>query len=456
MPSAVPVLGLFFAALQAPTLEVADLQARIEQHFPRLVSARADVEAARGRLRSKKGAFDPVFTVDRSHLLYNSSSNRGKAYTTEMTEGVVEVQTRSGVSLFAGSRLNIGDVKSPRSSTGSLGEYFVGLKLPLMRGYGLNDKNVAEQQASIGVEVADRDVDVLRLGSLRSGLGAYYRWIAAGKKREIAARLLEIAKTRVEQIRARVERLDLARVELVEMQTEVQRREGQLAAANRELASAKYTLGLYLWQDGDPFPLLGEPPKDLPVPTQLIPDTADKKVEQAVQKRPEIEAIGLSSKAVKLSLDHARNDRKPQLDFVVSPGFDNGQKSIGPTAKMGIFYSLPLVQNTVDGRIDEAVQKLKSIEIDREFLVQQIRTEVLDAINGVEQAFRRYEAAKAEVALAEELERLERVRYEAGDGTLFLLIQRERATAEARSREIDVIAEYQQAQLALRAATADF
>lgn len=457
LPSAAVSVAAALALIQSPPLEATQVQGRIDQFYPRLKSANAEVQAAREQLRSRRGAFDPVFTFDTAAIRYNSSSNRGKAYATDMTEGVVEVMTRSGISFFAGSRLNLGDVKSPNSSTGTLGEYFVGIKLPLARGNGLNDRSVAERQAKLRVEVAERDVALLRIASLRGGLSAYYQWVGATLKRGIAQRLLEIARTRTEQIRLRVDRQDLPRAELVEIQIEVQRREGELAKADRQLANARYNLNLFLWEEsGEPSPLKEAPPTNLPTPLALDGAQSDQWVERALARRPELEAIELSRQSVQLNLDLARNDRKPQLDFVVSPGVDNGRDSIGATSKVGIFYSIPLVQNTVDGRIDEARQRLRQIQLDRDFLVQQVRTQVQDGLNAVQQAYLRYQASQAEVRLAEELERLERVRYDAGDGTLFLLIQRERTRAEAQARLIDVIADYQQAQLDLRAAAADF
>jgi hypothetical protein len=55
--------------------------------------------------------------------------------------------------------------------------------------------------------------------------------------------------------------------------------------------------------------------------------------------------------------------------------------------------------------------------------------------------------------LAKQLETGERKRFAAGDSTLFLVNQRERATAEALGRLIDIQLEYQQALLALDAAS---
>lgn len=448
--------ALALAGLAQTPITADEIVRRIDRDYPALQGARTQIDAAKARLKERRGAFDPVFTIDTSHLRYNSSSNRGKAYTTEMTEGTVEVLTPGGLKLFVGSRLNLGDVKSPRSSTGALGEYFVGVKVPLLRGNGLNTQSVAESQARLGIAVAEQDLSLIRISSLQDGLAAYWKWAAAGQKRQVADQILALARTRAAQIRKRVEAEDLPRIELTEAETEVLRREGDLAKAERSLQAARLQLSLFLWQANRPASdWNSQAVPDLGVPTSFAPDAVVSAEAEAIQRRPELEGLELSRQSVQLSLDLAQNDRRPALDFVVSPGVDLGSESIGSTMKAGIFYSIPLRQNAADGRIEEARQRLRKIGIDREFVEQRIRTEVRDAISAIEAAFARYQAAQGEVDLAERLQRGEQIRYEAGEGTLFLLIQRERATAEARARLIDVLADYQLARLALRAAMAD-
>jgi outer membrane protein TolC len=64
--------------------------------------------------------------------------------------------------------------------------------------------------------------------------------------------------------------------------------------------------------------------------------------------------------------------------------------------------------------------------------------------------------ALREVNLARELERGERQKFDLGDSTIFLVNQRERATAEAEIKLVEIETDYQQAIAAYRAATAQF
>ena len=79
--------------------------------------------------------------------------------------------------------------------------------------------------------------------------------------------------------------------------------------------------------------------------------------------------------------------------------------------------------------------------------------EVDDAWSAIQAAVDRFQATYAEVLLAKQLEDGEHKRFAAGDSTLFLVNQRERATAEAIGRLIDIQLEYQQALVMLDAAS---
>ncbi|MFN7621620.1 MAG: TolC family protein, partial [Acidobacteriota bacterium] len=119
-------------------------------------------------------------------------------------------------------------------------------------------------------------------------------------------------------------------------------------------------------------------------------------------------------------------------------------------------FSVPLRQRTADGRIAQARLKLEKLALDVANERQRITTEVLDAISAINTATTRYLAALAEVNLARQLEEGERARFDLGDSTLFLVNQRERATAEARVKLIEIQAEYEQSVAAYRAATVQF
>jgi len=445
------------AGAPATPLTLADVLQQAEARYPKLLGGEAERRAAREKRRSKTAAFDPSLVSNTETLRYNSSTTRGKESTYTASESGIELLTRSGLKLFAGGRGNTGAVKSPLSSTGTGGEYYIGVKMPLLRGLGINDKLAAERQAILGEPLADQNFAVLRLNTLLQVSLAYWDWAAAGRKRAIAENLVEIARIRADAIRVRAERGDLPLIDVVEADSETVRRDGARIKAERDLQKAALKLGLYLWDgDGDaaPIPRDDRLPLALPVPAPMSAEMVAAARERAVLARPERRGLLVSRDILRVDADLARNDRKPNLDLVFNPGLDTGRNGIGDTLKAGIAFSLPLGQREAAGRLGEAQLKIAKLDQEERLLAQQIRTEVNDAVSAAQTSWERYQAAVREVELARRLEQGERDRLLAGEGTLFLVNQRERATAEAEARLVDVQAEAQQAAAFFQAATA--
>ena len=409
---------------------------------------RQDLASAAGRAREKRGAFDPSFVLTYEAMRYNTPSSRGKAYDYTAFNPTLQWLTPSGLSYYVGSRLNGGVPKSPLSATGETGEYYVGVRLPLLRDLGINEKSVALRQAELSIPSAERNVSTYRLGVLRDGAGAYWGWVAAGERLGIARELTALARQREDQVRRRFEAGDEREMSVVEARAETRRREGLQTQAERELQKAAIRLSVFL--NGMP----GAPPA-LPAPQTLPEALAQEAEATAERRRPEFGAISLARRIVELDLALADNVRKPVLDLTVTAGYDTGPLGVGPTPKVGLTYSVPLRQNVAEGRREDARARLRKVDLDRQGLLLSVRAEVEDALSAVRLSLERLEAARREQEEARRLLAMERRGFELGEGTLFLLNQRERASAEADSRVVDALAEYHQAMAAFRAATGE-
>ena len=434
---------------------------QVEANHPKLRGADAERRAASAKRIAKQGAFDPTISSGVDTLRYNSTSSRGKALHATTSETGIELLTRSGLKIVAGVRVNNGTPKSPLSNTGDTGEYYAGLKLPLLRGrQGVNEKTTGEAQAVLGEGLAQTTFALTRLNTLLDASVAYWDWVAAGQKFQVAQRLLNLAQIRATGLRVRADRGDIPVIDAVEADGEVERRRGGLAKADRDRQKAAFKLALYLWDTDQATPEVAalldgaRVPPAFPPTAPLLPPAIDQAHQQAQTNRPEFAGLSFSDAVLRADERLAENDRRPGLDFTLTPGQDTGRKGIGETWKAGILFSLPLYQREATGRRDEARLKREKLGQNQRLLGQQVRAEVGDAASAVNTGHERVEAARRELALARRLERGEQDRFALGEGTLFLVNQRERATAEVEARLIDIQAEYQQALALFRAATA--
>ncbi|HMV83829.1 MAG TPA: TolC family protein [Blastocatellia bacterium] len=444
-------------------LTLDEVLSTVELYHPKLLGAERQRRIASAKRLEKQGAFDPVFTTGADYLRFNtdfdSKTLRGKPATMRLADAGVEVLTRSGIKIGGGTRFNLGKVKAPLSPTGSGGEYFMEFKMPLLRGWRINEKSAAERQALLGEPLADTEFQTTRLDLLLKAATTYWEWVAAKQKLDVARNLLSLAEFRSRAVRDRVAAGDLPQIDAVEADLEVQRRQGGVVKADRDLQKAAFKLSLFLWQpNGLPAPLLSEAaaPAGTPSPVVFDTDRAQAGQRLAIERRPELKAVALNRDITQVDLDLAKNQRLPAIDLAFSPGRDAGLGSIGNTVKAGVSFTLPLRQRTADGRISAANLKIQKLDLDLLNERQRISTEVLDAVSAINTTYDRYRAAQTEVELAVRLEEGEREKFRLGDSTLFLVNQRERATAEARVKLIEIQAEYEQAVAAFRAATVQF
>jgi outer membrane protein len=446
-------------APNAPPLTLDEVLRQVEAYHPKSLGADAERRIASAKRLEKQGAFDPAVNFGTDFLQYNSASRRGLLAEARTNEVEAEWQTRSGVKFFAGSRYNFGSVKSPLSATGETGEYYFGVKVPFLRGRGINEKAAAERQALIGEPLADEQLRLTRLELQLSAAQIYWEWVAAKRKLDVALSLLEISKVRAGAVGERVKAGDLPRIDETEAEQEVQRREGGVVKAERDLQKAAFKLSLYLWDAGGqplPAPSAASVPPSTAPPVRFASEREVEGQRVAIERRPEMKIIALSRNISEVDLALGRNRRLPAVDFSFSPGRDTGPGGIGATLKAGLTISLPLRQRTADGQIQAAQLKLQKLDLDLQNQRQTILIEVSDALNAINTTYDRYRAAEREVRLARELEAGERLRFSLGDSTLFLVNQRERATAEAENKLIEIHAEYEQAVAAFRAATGSF
>jgi len=434
-----------------------DVLRQVQAVYPKLAGADAERRTAAAKRQEKEGAFDPLFTTGSDYTRFPSSDKLGvlKAFTA--SQAGVEVLTPSGIRVIAGGRLNQGDVKAPFSPTGTAGEYFVGVKLPLLRGAGINEKSAELRQSRLGVPLADTEFDETRLAILQKAAHAYWDWVAAGRRVAVARELLSLARTRAGAVRERANAGDLPLIDVTEADQEVQRRTEGLRKSERELQKETFKLSLFLWEaDGKPSALPSV--HRIPAATAPAGELKDEEVraarDAALNRRPELGNLAAARKIVEVDLDLARNQRLPQVDLTLAPGLDTGFGGAGSTIKAGVALGLPLRQRTAEGRIQQAELKRRKLDLDLELARQQIVTEVEDAASAIRMTYQRYRAAVEELELARKLEQGERDRFALGDSTLFLVNQRERATAEAAVKTIGIQAEYEQALATFGAVTA--
>ncbi len=428
----------------------------VDKNYPKLLSADAERRISGAKRLEKQGAFDPVMTGLSEYLRVQDTFTPGKAKDAIHNESRVDLLTRSGIKIFTGMRLNPNDTKTPFVPTGKAGEYYAGLSVPLLRGLKINEKTAAEQQAKLGEPLAGQIFGSTRLEVLLKAAATYWEWVGAKARIDVARNLLKIAEVRVGQIKARVEKGDSPALEIADSEQEIQRRQAALVKTEREHQKASLALSVFLWDEaGSPriVPNGEDVPPLAPKPRRLSETEWMDGRSSALELRPELKRIALEREQVKVELRLAQNLMLPVMDAYLTQGADTGPEGIGPVVRGGIAFSVPLRQRTARGQIQAAQLKIQKLSLDEKAERLRIQVEVDDTVSAINTSYERYAATELEVKKAKDVEAGERLRFGAGDSTLFLVNQRERITAEALMRLLETHVDYLQAQAAFKAVT---
>ena len=315
------------------------------------------------------------------------------------------------------------------------------------------------EKSRLGITVAEANAIQTRIEAVRSASQKYWDWVAAGRRVQIFRELLSIAEARDKGLLERVRHGDVPEFERKDNERAILQRKAQLVAAERSLQQSSIELSLFSRDEiGNPK----VPGEDALPPTleRLSQSTSveDEDLERAAKQRPELARFASMRTQSTLEAEWADNQIAPRVDFQLVTSRDTGAGPItraGTELEAAILIEIPLERRLASGRRESARATAQRIEANEKMTRDRIAAEIKDAHSALRAAGLRSDIAVLETQLARKLEQGERERFEHGDSNILFVNIREQATADARVREIESIADYNKAQAQLKGAIAD-
>lgn len=412
----------------------------VRQHFPLVLAAEEERAIAGGQVTTALGEFDVSW---KSRVAVVSPGY----YDRQVVDSLIQKPTSlQGIDLYGGYRLGRGDfaVYDGKAQTADAGEARLGIQMPLLRNREIDGRRAGLKVAEEGLGIADQDVRAKRIDAVYQASMAYWRWVGAGKKREIVSRLLEVARDRDRGLKGRMALGDIAEFEWKDNLRGVLQRENQLQAAERAMVQTGLELSLYYrGRDGQVVqPSRTRLPREVAFPANGTRPGLEQLERQALANRPELQRMVHERKQAEVQDLHARNQTLPALDLMLEVSKDAGQTDAtrAPTELVsGFQLEVPLQRRQAQGRSEVAQAKMRKLDREIEYLKQKIVTEIQDADSALTIARQQVEIVARELEYAEQLEEGERIRFNAGESTIFMVNLREQATADAALRQIDTL-----------------
>ncbi len=332
---------------------------------------------------------------------------------------------------------------------------------------------------------------------------AYWDLAFTRRDAEIKRESVELARTQLEHNERLVKQGTLAPSDVVSARVEVERRTDEAEAAIEAIQRAENALKVLLLPTGSTERwsaalVTAEQPQLNNEATLPVEDA----LRLAFANRPEMEQYRLRGELNKVDVQYYRNQTKPQIDLIAGYGtfglagkersttnpivesnqllFDRinqlshvaGLPSLPPfsfgatpdkfiggygqsvsnlfrnefrTYRVGISINLSLRNRTAKAQYGRALVEGKQLDAQRQRTEQMIEAEVRNALQGVETAKRRVEAARSSRANAELQYQSEQRKFDAGQSTNFFILDRQNALSAARGRELKALTDYTKA-----------
>ncbi len=406
-----------------------------------------------------RGDFDPVLTLTPNYEentapldAQSSVAAGGRLATQSRTPTLataLQGKTPYGTSYDFGLRTS--DAMNTFNSFRDQYTTFWGLSVtqPLLRNFGTDAQLVTIRIARVQKNISDEQFALKVMDIVTRIYGAYNNLVFAIKNQQVQLQALDLAAKLLEDNRKRVRIGVMAPLEITQAESGVAGREEDVILASQEVNQRMNELrGLISNNVAD---LQDHPlqPVQMPEDRPMLPRPREEIIAQAMELRPDYRAARLAVDQRHLQLKFDERQRYPQVDLKSSYGFNglggNFADSVGTKSEdwsVGLAVSIPLPDQTAEGRLETSrLQKQKAL-LQLKQVEQTVLLDVNNALDAVNMGYERIGATRVATRAAGEALAAENSKMRAGTTTSFVVLQLQKSLADARSRELRALADY--------------
>jgi outer membrane protein TolC len=367
-------------------------------------------------------------------------------------------------------------ILSPSWST-SLG---INLRQPLLQNLKIDPARRAIRVARIERDRSTASLKRTVSDTVTAVEKAYWTLVAAQRGVVVRADNVRLADEQRSDTKTRIDVGTLPESDIAQPEAELERRKGDLYAAQEAARRAEHQLKILILDDAtDPTWNETLAPSDAPE-TPLITIDLGKALKDAEEKRPELADASLRLARQDVELTAARDKVLPQLDLVagynsrglagslnpnappvgltgqpvivpdaMNGGFGRSWSNVFenhfPDASIGLSLTVPILNRSAKADVVIARASRTQAAISLAQQKQRVSVEVRDAAVALQTAAQRIEAARAGRQAAETQLRAEKERFDVGLSTNFFVLTRQNDLAQAILTETNALTDYRRA-----------
>lgn len=323
---------------------------------------------------------------------------------------------------------------------------------PLLRNAGVRANTASIRIAGWNRDIADARLKLAAMRILADGDKAYWNLYAARRELEVRKTQYELALAQLDLAQRRFDAGDVPQLEVVRARSGAGRTLESIIRADAVLRQRQRAVKRIM--NRPDLPIDGEAaldPATPPNPLGLDLD-GDELADRAIENRMEMLELEIQLAIDSLTVDLRRNQALPLfgLDYRYSiqgddTGFGAAYGALGDadSHRIGLNGEIPIGNEALESRVTAAVLQRVQRLATRDARSQSIRVEVFDALDRLRQAWQSILAARLETLLAARTAAGEQRQFESGLRTSTDVLDAQTRLADAQSREVRSLADYQ-------------
>lgn len=417
------------------TLSAGQVIQIVKQYHPIAKQADIFIEKAKADITIAKGMFDPALKNETAQKTFDGTDY----YLYNRPE--LSIPTWFGIEVSAGLEKLSGSRTSPEETQGET-SYF-GISIPLAKNLLMDKRRAALQSAKIYRTASEAEKRNMLNNLLLDAMKSYWNWAQQYQVYKILTDAVTVNEKRMQLVRTAFQLGDRPAIDTTEALTQLQNFELLQSQAWLDFQNTGLDLSIYLWSTGtQPYnlPEAITPAADLQtinLNAAIIPDL-NNLLSVARINHPELVLYNYKLAVLGIEKKLKFQELLPMVNFrynQLGKGYDVLKTATGPLFQNNFQYglSLGIPLRLSQGRGEYRKAKLKITETQLQQSQKQLQVE-----NKVKSYYNELVTLKSQIVLQEKayknyyaLQRGEEIRFQAGEGSLFLINARENKTLEA-------------------------
>lgn len=426
----------------------------VRSYHPVVQQADIRVKLADANIQQARGAFDPTAGAGLDRKTFD-----GKNYYNYFNTEVV-IPTWYGIDIKAG----IEDVSGSRvTAESTLGESsYLGVKIT-PTSLIMDKRRAILRQAQAMRQLSEAEQRLMVNNLLFDALAAYFNWVKEYEVLRILTNTVRVNEQRLKFVKIEYEQGARAAIDTTESAAQLQSFYQQLSAAQMAFNNAGLDLANYMWLDNEiPYTWNADV---VPVPGADTIETTPElpPVEQLAaqaQEHPKVQSLGSKLNVLEIDKTLKAQYLLPKLSVsanMLGKGYyvpsDISTTMLQNNHKLGVDLNFPLLFREQRGAYNGARLKIEDTRLEQNQITLQVENKIRSYYTEVLSLRQQLQFMQLSLSSYETLYTGERLRFEVGESSLFILNSRENKLLETAQKLAELKMKYQKSRVGLVWAT---